>query len=95
MRGDFGLASGQKPEGGYSRMWFGEMLPPEEITFDSDVYLLLPKAAETYKASKQSVLVLEPTVGGAAAGADAAVMGGSVTGEHNGDLTEAVAGSLC
>lgn len=60
MRGDFGLASGQKTEGGYSRVWFREMLPPDEIAFDSDVYLLLPKTAEAYKASKPSVLILEP-----------------------------------
>lgn len=60
MRGDFGFASGQKSEGGYTRVWFGEMLPAEEIVFDSDVYLLLPKAAEAHKAAKPSVLVLEP-----------------------------------
>jgi hypothetical protein len=64
LRADFGLASGQKAEGGYSRIWFGETLPPEEIAFDSDVYLLLPKVAEGYKASKQGVLVLEPDTPG-------------------------------
>jgi hypothetical protein len=45
MRGDMGFASGQKAEGGYSRLWFAEMLPPDEIAFDSDVYLLLPRTA--------------------------------------------------
>ena len=43
MRGDMGFASGHKPEGWYSRVWFAEMLPPDEIAFDSDVYLLLPR----------------------------------------------------
>lgn len=60
MRGDFGFASGQKPDGGYTRVWLGEMLPAEEIAFDSDVYLLLPKAAEAHKEAKTPVLVLEP-----------------------------------
>lgn len=59
MRGDFGFASGQKPDGSFTRAWFGEMLPPEEIAFDSDVYLLLSKIAEVHKAAKPSVLVLE------------------------------------
>ena len=72
LRADFGLASGQKAEGGYSRVWFGEMLPPEEIAFDSDVYLLLPKIAEGYKASKQGVLVLEPDAPGTTSGAGSA-----------------------
>ena len=30
LRGDFGLASGQQPGGGYLHVWFSEMLPPEE-----------------------------------------------------------------
>jgi len=72
MRGDFGFASGQKADGGYSRIWFGEMLPAEEIAFDSDVYLLLPKTAETYKEAKPSVLVLEPQGQAAGAGVGAA-----------------------
>jgi len=71
MRGDFGFASGQKAEGGYSRVWHQEMLPSEEIAFDSDVYLLLPKTAETLKAAKPAVLVLEPEAQAATAGADA------------------------
>jgi len=59
MRGDFGFASGQKPEGGYSRTWFSELLPPEEISFDSDLYLLLPKTAQELKESKGKLTVVE------------------------------------
>lgn len=59
LKGDFGFASGQKPEGGYSRIWFEEMLPPEEISFDSDVYLLLPKVAQALKSgAAQAVAVV-------------------------------------
>ena len=38
-RGDFGLASGRQPDGGYGRTWFGEPVPAEEIAFDSGVFL--------------------------------------------------------
>jgi Protein of unknown function (DUF499) len=61
MRGDFGFASGLKPEGGYSRVWFSELLPPEEISFDSDVYLLLGKTAAELKKSNGRLAVVEPS----------------------------------
>ncbi len=40
-RGDFGLASGQKPGGGYERVWFNEPVAPDEIAFESGVFLLM------------------------------------------------------
>ena len=49
-KGEFGLASGQKPDGAYERVWFGEMIGPDEVTFESDVFLLLKSKAETLKA---------------------------------------------
>ena len=49
MKGDFGYASGAQGDG-YSRVWFRELLPQEEISFDSDVYLLLAKRAVELKA---------------------------------------------
>ncbi len=48
-RGEFGLASGQKPDGSYERVWFGELLSPEEVAFESDVYLLKKQKAQTLK----------------------------------------------
>jgi hypothetical protein len=51
--GDFGLASGQQPGGGYSRLWFQEMVSADEITFDADVYLLLKSKAKDLKAKPQ------------------------------------------
>ena len=48
MKGDFGYASGAQGDG-YSRVWFKELLPQEEISFDSDVYLLLAKRAMELK----------------------------------------------
>jgi hypothetical protein len=39
-RGDFGLASGQRPDGSFDRVWFNEMISGDEVSFDTDVYLL-------------------------------------------------------
>jgi hypothetical protein len=38
--GEFGLASGRQPDGGYTRMWFHESISPDEVIFDSDVYIV-------------------------------------------------------
>jgi hypothetical protein len=68
MNGDFGYASGAKGNA-YSRVWFRDLLPQEEISFDSDVYLLLPQRAHELKAGVQAVeVVLEPTEGGVTGG---------------------------
>jgi hypothetical protein len=45
-RGDFGLASGPKPEGGYERLWFSEPIPTDEVAFESGVVLLKKAKAE-------------------------------------------------
>lgn len=67
MNGDFGYASGTKGDG-YSRVWFRELLPQEEISFDSDVYLLLPKRAQELKSGVQVVEVVAETPGATADG---------------------------
>jgi hypothetical protein len=72
MKGDFGFASGQKPEGGYARIWFSDLLPSEEISFDSDVYLLLPKVAQQLKDSNGKLTVVEPPTPGVGASPDVA-----------------------
>ncbi len=78
MHGDFGFASGQKQEGGYSRLWFREMLPPDEVSFDSDVYLVLPRTAEAYRADQPTVAVVDSRNQSAATGTGAcgSTMGG-------------------
>ena len=48
-RGDFGLASGQQPEGTYERVWYKEPLPADEVAFESDVYLLKKAKAQQLK----------------------------------------------
>jgi len=39
-KGDFGLASGQSSDGGFQRIWFEQPIGPEEVTFESNVFLL-------------------------------------------------------
>ncbi len=45
-KGEFGLASGKNAEGGYDRVWFKENISKDEVTFESNVFLLLKKKAE-------------------------------------------------
>ena len=48
-RGEFGLASGEKPDGSYERVWFEEMIGPEEVAFEKGVYLLQKSRAKLLK----------------------------------------------
>jgi len=48
-RGDFGLASGRKPDGNYDRVWFQELLAPDEVAFEAGVFLLRKIAAEALR----------------------------------------------
>jgi hypothetical protein len=48
-RGDFGLASGSANGGGYQRVWYGEPVDPDEIAFDSNVFLLTKQTAQQIK----------------------------------------------
>ncbi len=49
LKGDFGLASGQKPDGSYERVWFREEIPLEEVAFEPGVFLLLKDKAKALK----------------------------------------------
>lgn len=48
-RGDFGLGSGLKPDGTYERVWYKELLPPDEIAFETGIVLLKKARAEALK----------------------------------------------
>jgi hypothetical protein len=63
VKGDFGLASGQKPNGGYERLWFGELIAPDEVAFDHGVFLLLKAKAKALKASSELLPEREPIPG--------------------------------
>ncbi len=49
-RGDFGLASGQRPDGTYERVWFQEPVTADEVAFESGVFLLTKAKAQALKA---------------------------------------------
>lgn len=49
-RGDFGLASGMKPDSTYERVWFKEIVATDEVAFEADVFLLRKERAEAFKA---------------------------------------------
>ena len=44
--GEFGLATGQRADGGYDRIWFRQPVGPEEAAFEADVFLLAKAKAE-------------------------------------------------
>lgn len=45
--GDFGLGSGTKADGGYTRIWYNEQIAPEDIEFNPDVFLLTKTKARS------------------------------------------------
>jgi len=54
-RGDFGLAYGQKPEGGYERVLFEESIDPADVAFEGEVFLLLKSKAKALKTTPEPV----------------------------------------
>jgi hypothetical protein len=54
-RGDFGLASGQKADGTYERVWFQEPVTTDEVAFEPDVFLLKKAKAQQLKAGSAAV----------------------------------------
>ena len=58
-RGDFGLASGDRPDGTYDHVWFKEIIPPDEVAFESKVFLLTKAKAQALKDG----VVVQPPVG--------------------------------
>ena len=48
-RGEFGLASGPKPDGSYERLWYSEPVSSDEIAFESGVVLLKKAKADELK----------------------------------------------
>ncbi|MEJ5260547.1 MAG: DUF499 domain-containing protein [Anaerohalosphaeraceae bacterium] len=63
LKGDFGLASGQKPDGSYERVWFEESIAPDEVAFDPGVFLLLKSKAQSLKRLPEPAPQPGPTPG--------------------------------
>jgi Protein of unknown function (DUF499) len=51
-RGDFGLASGKTTVGTYERIWFQQIVAPDEVTFEAEVFLLKKATAEALRAGQ-------------------------------------------
>ncbi|MCL4300573.1 MAG: DUF499 domain-containing protein [Anaerolineae bacterium] len=49
VKGDFGLASGQHPDGTYDRVWYDEPVAVEEVAFEAGVFLLTKARAVELK----------------------------------------------
>jgi hypothetical protein len=62
-RGDFGLASGQKSDGNFDRLWFEELLPLDEVAFDAGVFLLRKATATTLKRKPEAIPPAAPEAG--------------------------------
>jgi hypothetical protein len=60
-KGDFGLASGQKPDGTHERVWYSEPISPDEIAFEAGVFLLRKNVAKDLKSG--ATLESPPVVG--------------------------------
>jgi hypothetical protein len=62
-RGDFGLASGAKADGSYERLWFDELIAPDEVAFEAGVFLLRKAKAGTLKSGVPATPVPAPQPG--------------------------------
>jgi hypothetical protein len=49
-KGDLGLASGQKPDSTYDRIWFEEQISSDQVTFESGFFPLTKAKAKALKA---------------------------------------------
>ena len=58
--GDFGLASGRKPDASYERVWFKELVAPDEVAFDAGVFLLRKDSAKALKTGAPPEPLPEP-----------------------------------
>ncbi len=59
-KGDFGLASGSKPDGTYERDWFEELVSADEVNFEANVFLLTKAKAKAIKTRSTIELLIEP-----------------------------------
>ena len=51
--GDFGLASGANHDGGDERLWLAEPVRPEEVAFETDVFLLTKARAQRLREPRE------------------------------------------
>jgi Protein of unknown function (DUF499) len=59
-QGDFGLASGYRPDGTYDHLWYREAMAPEEVAFEANVFLLTKAKAQALKVKVKPEPTLMP-----------------------------------
>jgi len=59
-KGEFGLASGTRPDGSYERVWFTELVTPDEVAFDTGVFLLRKDKAQALRSGAGLILTPPP-----------------------------------
>ena len=59
-KGDFGLASGARSDGSYDRDWFEQLLSPDEVNFDANVFLITKEKAKALRSRSPSEPFVEP-----------------------------------
>lgn len=60
--GDFGLASGDKGDGQYERLWYAEPVGLDEVAFESGVFLLTKAKAENLRAVADDTKSKQPDI---------------------------------
>jgi len=60
-KGDFGLASGNHADGTCDRIWFEEVVSPDEVSFDANVFLLSKAKAKALTSRPANGKVREDT----------------------------------
>ena len=58
-KGDFGLASGERPDGTYDQVWFKELVSADEVAYEAKVFLLTKTKAQALK----SGIIEQPSTG--------------------------------
>jgi hypothetical protein len=59
QKGDFGLASGPKPDGTYERLWHKVLVSPDEVAFEPGVLLIKKSQVEALKKASEKAKPLE------------------------------------
>jgi hypothetical protein len=60
-KGDFGLASVQNADGTYQRVWHNEYIGPDEVNFETNVFLLTKAKAKALKSKSEKPVEQEIT----------------------------------
>lgn len=60
--GEFGLAAGARPDGGYDHVWHRRIVPLSEIAFDGDTYLLKAATVDALRQARTRAPAQDGTV---------------------------------